>query len=196
MGSRQGPSWLSFGKVLGYLYRMDAAACDIAKHTGLDPKTVFGTLRSLCNNGLVVKLHTGERNKVRYHLSPKNYWKAMELISRKLEWPKKLPRKVQEFHEYAADKNAKAMNLLNQIPLSPKAKEYLVREGWTGQLILETYLQSLREGSFCLGCMNSGQGFQPTFFDPETHVYVCQKCGVEQEALQEGNARRKRHSRD
>jgi len=191
MGSRHGPSWLSFGKVFGHLYRTDNSGRQIARYAHLDPKTTFRTLRPLYDSGLVEKIHTGERNKVVYHLPPKNYWKALEFLTAKLEWPKKLPRKVQEFHRKAADMNDNVLKLLDQIPLTTEAraylaKHYLVIQGWTGQRRLESHLQSLREGSLCLNCLNEGRGFQSTIFDPKVRVYVCQECASEQELQEDG----------
>jgi hypothetical protein len=199
----KGPTWRSCSKVLTALFTHgDQSPDDIERLTGIDRKTVFAVLNLLRKDPSAEKHHggdellkrisTGERNKVKYHLPEKNYAKAMARCGWPRErWRTRYSEKLEQIHKYLASKNDNALRLLEQIPLTPKAKAYMMGEGLTHQFVLDSRLQSLREGSFCLRCFNEGRGFRQTVLDAGAQYYVCEECGMEQEPFSGGERQRK-----
>jgi|GEM_PF-3641645 len=187
MGHVKGRTWRSCSEVLTTLFiHGDQTAEELRLGTNLNRKTVFAVLKLLLTHQFIRKIPTGDRNKVRYHLPGKNYGRAMASCGwEKTRWPKRLPGKLQKKHEALARSpmNEKALRLLDNLQLTTTAKRCLFSVGLIGDLAT---LDSIREGHYCLNCLNSGQGLQPTAsrnIEGGQLVYLCGKCGMEQESL-------------
>jgi len=163
----------------------DQSARDLKSKTRLNIKTVHAVLKSLQANNYIVKIPTGDRNKVVYHLFKKKYGKAM----RRFGWvktrePKKYAKKIEQFHIRAGKRHALALKCLDRLPLTTEAKEYLLYYGLIGELSI---IEPLREGSYCLYCLNQGLGLYATSYHLDKmgkRIYVCEKCGKEQDFIE------------
>lgn len=185
----KGPTYHSFSEVLTRLFYKDCSVSDVCQETGLDRKTVFSVLRILRKEGFVQRIPTGVRNNVKFHLPRENSRKAMACYGWKKErWLKKYVKNVQEWQNKLADMNAVVMKFFKETPeiqklLSPKAKKYIftLLNSHFSPLDRIKAIKILEEGTLCIECLNNGLDLTLTVYDDNTQVYVCQKCGVEQE---------------
>jgi hypothetical protein len=162
----------------------DGSAREISRAIGLKLDTVYEALKRL--NQFIEKKPTGKKNQVKYHLPEGNYSKAM----RRYGWPKerlpvlKLQRRAQEIHKWAA-----SMDDYLSFLSSPEVQRLLNADAKRDLFLIMrdirltdrvSLVDRLREGTVCIECLNNCKGFQGCHFDAEAHVYICEKCGVEQ----------------
>jgi len=174
----------SCSKILTHLFICgDCSPSEISWATDLKRDSVYKALKRL--NQFVERKPTGEKNKVKCHLPESNYSKAM----RRYGWPRdrnpalKLERKARTMLELAVAPRSEASLFLGQLHrlLNREANEYLFSVMRIFSLPDQlSIIKRLWEGAVCQECLNEGNGFQPTRFDADLQVCVCEKCGVEQ----------------
>ena len=75
------------------------------------------------------------------------------------------------------DQDAKAISLLNELPLTSRGRAYFFMRG-PGNCLTE--IEELRKGLYCLQCLNERGRLRRTSLDPNKNAYVCDACQSQQ----------------